>query len=134
LPLALAVVLKKYYGEHTNTILHWPPMTHFQIFVRVDYPLDFDMFCENVMSVKDFLFALVFNSYDFLDKHTSELQVCENFFSRIQVSGFPMSHFLLDVHCEKNRDEEAIRRNKVHLVDHFGLMGFVFSSTSWIIL
>lgn len=125
--MALALVLKKHFGEHTESILHWPPMNNFEIFVRVEYPLDLDIFCDNVMNVKDFVFAFVFNSYDFLDKHSSELEVTENFFSRIQVSGFPLTHFILDVHCEKTKDTEEIRRNKIHLVDHFGLMGFVFS-------
>lgn len=112
----LAKITCKYYGIHCKDITHWPPLSKFDIWIRLS----------SLEHLKKYSFA----SHFVVDSHSSEprqdLMRTFTFLKDLSHLGVKMDKVILDMNCERSYDDLSMRKNKLQLFYDYELAGLSF--------
>jgi hypothetical protein len=86
----LARIVQEFFGPHTDTVVHWPPLSTFEIWVRLKGS-SFDL------RKYAFVSYFVVESHGFMDKHNSDLLRVHRTLTQLQQQGLDMKKIVLDI-------------------------------------
>jgi hypothetical protein len=118
--MTLVKILCKHFGNHLLSILRFPPLQKFQIWIHLHSHLLQDM---ELISFAD---HIVLDTHSFTEIKKQEVfQSFENLKS-LKNSGVNMDKVVLDVNCNRDYDEAIKRKGKISLMYEYGCAGLSY--------
>ena len=120
--MTLMKVLRKHFGTHLLSLLRFPPLQKFEIWIHLyAYGL-------NDLEQGSFADYFVLDTHGFVDVKKHELfQSFENL-KNLKQTGVNMEKVVLDLNCTRDYDEELIRKGKIELMYEYGCAGLSYKN------
>ena len=118
--MTLSKIMVKHFGEHLGSILRYPPLQKFEIWIHLYSHILEDM---RLVSFADFF---VLDTHGFAMQKKSEIYQSFENLKVLKTGGVKMEKLVLDLNCIREYDEVAKRKEKISLMYEFGCAGLSY--------
>ena len=120
--MTLMKILRKHFGIHLRSILRFPPLQKFEIWIHLYSYLTTDL---DQGSCADYF---VTDTHGFLDGKKGEVFQSFEILKEMKQMGVSMEKVVLDLNCVRNYDGLDKRREKIELMYEFGCAGLSYTN------
>jgi len=116
-----------FYGpQQTKLLIRWPPLSEFQIWIRVKYTNSIDHLLDSYTKLNAFADAFVLCHRFPITRKSTELVLCE-FLKELKTQGVNLNKWVLDLNANKMALSQEERTRMIGLFVDYQMLGLSFA-------